>query len=117
LPHLRTLELLNMQLVDFPAAVAGALQRLTYLNLNKNNFQKLPAAISQITTLQSIKLTQNTPLQLEEDDLNTLAALPHLQILSLSKQDPNLSDSGFSNKSVGVLMAISRRFPHLNLPL
>jgi Leucine-rich repeat (LRR) protein len=118
LPYLSTLELSGLELKDFPAAVAIALKRLTSLNLYGNSFEKLPAAISHITTLQSFNLSFNAPLQLEEGDLITLAALPHLQNLLIFKQGSTEHDalySEFSQKSMWVSMAISRRFPLLNL--
>jgi hypothetical protein len=116
LPRLRTLVLGGMHLQDFPISVAGALKRLISLDLRCNDFGQLPAAVSRITTLESLDISSNNFLELEDGDLNTLAALPDLQILSIFKAYPSLSKSGYSQKSVWVLMDISRRFPHLKLP-
>lgn len=89
------------------------MKSLTCLELLICQFARLPAAISQITTLRHLCLFQNEKLQLEADDVDVLAALPHLESLVLEKD--TAASSGWSERSVGILRAISERLPHLRI--
>jgi len=117
LPHLRNLTLQALGLEDFPERVAASLQRLTSLNLAENNFARLPPALKLIGSLNDLHFHRNPRLQLEEKDVDTVAAMPHLQILYVSKSSGGAnSDAGLTERSVSVLIALTKRFPNLRLP-
>jgi len=104
-----------MQIIDFPPVVAGAFKRLTFLDLTCNALNRIPPALSQITTLRSLDMSYNENLQLEHSDAETLDALPYLQDLSLARRSDGPSSQAFSQNSVGCLIDIGRQFPNLNL--
>ena len=115
-PHLRELTLRELCLTDFPESLAGALVRLTYLNLADNEFSRIPVAVKLLSNLQQLELSRNAPLQLDSTDAATLSALPHLRILKISKTCENAqSSSGWNDSSVVAFFAISRRLPLLRL--
>ncbi len=93
------------------------MQQLTYLQLSQNRFLRLPPAITLITTLNELNCWCNPGLQLEASDVERLAALPRLATLNVSKstggtkQDANLTEA-----SVSILIALSKRLPHLKMP-
>jgi hypothetical protein len=114
LPHPRELRLLTTNNVNvLPASVGGALKRLTLLDLANNKFARIPASVSQITTLHSLDLSYNSPLQLEGSDIATIAALPCLQALKIHMEN---FPFGFScGLSPGILSAIKEQFPRLSV--
>jgi len=117
LPHLKLLELRNLGLQSFPDCLASALNQLTSLDLSHQDLQKIQPALSQITALQTLDLSFNNGLQLEERGVEILAALLHLQSLHLSKQShcDESKDAKLSQRSVRFLFAIKARLPDLNL--
>jgi len=118
LSSLQALELADMPaLGTLPISVARALPRLTSLSLTTGAFRGIPLVVSHLTGLNSLDLTGN-PIQLTGRDVGVLAALPHLRSLGLSRKGwdgaPDAS-SGFWQSSVGVLIKIGQRWPHLDL--
>jgi Leucine-rich repeat (LRR) protein len=111
--NLRALGASNMNLQTLPISVARRFTCLLQLDLSGDNFTRLPAALSQITTLQILDMRSNMQLQLEESDLETLAALPSLHTLTLLKS----SDGVWSVNSVEVLIGIRMQFTGINLRL
>jgi hypothetical protein len=79
LAKLSSLDLYNMELQHFPDALAENLGQLTALNLARNSFTRVPAAVTKIATLRKLVLCQNYQLQLNSVDVNTLALLPDLE--------------------------------------
>jgi len=115
LPSLRSLIVVSGHLQDLPHSVARELESLTHLCLLGNKFARIPAAVSKITTLQRLDLSFNAELQLEHSDENLLSDLPSLQHLRLAKTGTPSADAGWSQRSVGVLIAIKGRLPGLIL--
>jgi Leucine-rich repeat (LRR) protein len=60
LPYLQELELSNMHWEQFSKDLAEALHSLSLLDLSGEDLSQLPPAISQITTLQILKLSSPT---------------------------------------------------------
>lgn len=81
LPRLKSLALVGMGLHIFPGSVSGALTSLTHLDLSRNDFMRLPPALSRLTALQQLNMSQNSYMQLREIDRFTLAVLPQFQNL------------------------------------
>ena len=117
LSRLKSLNLSCCQFQTLPVSMAAALHHLQYLDLSSNDFQQVPAAIGKITTLQTLDMSGNHELELNIDDLDTLAALSCLTSLCVCK-NPDKPDlhAGFSQASLSVLHDVSQRFPELHLP-
>jgi len=113
LPSLRDLRMTDMSLRVFPSSVADRLVSLIDLNMRGNNFSRLPVAVTRISTLRALNLSDNDDLQLEESDSDTLAALPNLRLLSLKNTDRQ--KKSWSAASSAELICISKRFPTLRL--
>jgi len=103
--------------------VAAALKSLTVLRLESDALTRLSRALAKITSLCELDLEGNLHLQLSMSDLKTVAALPNLRVLKVAKGyrgDDINSDANatyrFTQQSLGVLLAISKRLPHLDLP-
>ena len=115
-PRLRELSLRDLCLHTFPAELASALNRLTYLDLANNRFARLPVAIKALSNLQQLELPCNAPLQLAIEDAATLAALPHLLTLNISKLCEDAErGTGWTDSSVVAFLAISESLPLLKL--
>ena len=93
---LRALTLGGTGFREFPLGLAGALFRLTHFNLAGNNFACFPIAVK---------------------DVDTLAALPHLQSLNISKvcKFSHVKVEDWTERSVVALIASTKRFPLLKL--
>jgi len=120
MPGLRTLRHLEVRclgLLQFPLEIAGALWRLTKLDLASNRLRRIPPAITKITALHTLDLSLNRPLQLVPTDVDTLASMPGLSCLGVYKQERNdEEDAGFSQTRLKVLLALHARLPQLQLP-
>ena len=117
-PSLRTLTLQDMNLSKFPEELAGVLVKLSYLDLAENKFARLPIAVTLLSKLQHLEIPRNGPLQLEEEDVDTLVALPRLHTLNISKSlEIAQSSPGWDDGSVIAFIAISKRLPLLKLTL
>jgi len=101
-----------MKIADFPAAVAKSLKQLTLLDLSQSSFMGIPASISLITTLQILNLANNNDIHLVHNDVNILAALPHLRSIELQKEEGN---SGWSNNDMSVARELLKRLPRLEV--
>lgn len=132
LSNLRELALVHLDLREFPESMAASLTRLTALNLVANEFDHLPAALSKISNLESLIMAGNDDLQLEDSDLDTLAALPKLRTLDIAKYgefpEHGLYTDGcyMSNDSnrkawlqedVAVIIQIIKQYPKLDMPM
>ena len=117
-PYLQKLTLKMMGFTEFPEGLAGALVSLTYLDLSFNSFARLPAAVGLLSNLQHFELSRNEPLQLEEEDVATLVALPHLHTLNIKKSCGCMDarSMNWNEMSVDALFAIKKRFPLLKSP-
>ena len=114
LGNLHRLVLENLELSrGLPISVAQSLTSLTELRLS---FFCLPPEISTITTLQVLHITARFALKLEMKDVDTVAALPTLRTLRL-QAGAGVAEFSRFKEGVYVLMALSRRFPSLNLLL
>jgi Leucine-rich repeat (LRR) protein len=111
LQHLRTLALEGLSIASFPSEVVIFLKQLTALDLCNNSFKELPNSFSKISNLQSLDLSLNKKLHLEHIDVDTIAALPHIQIVDLRKS----GETGWSGKDMNVACAISKRLPQLEI--
>ena len=115
-PCLRNLTLKELNFSNFPEGLAAVLVGLTNLNLANNQYARLPNAVKLLSNLQHLDMSGNLPLQVEEEDVDTLAALPPLQTLDISKSRENAeSRSSWNDNSVVVFTAISERLPLLKL--
>ena len=114
---LKSLALMFGDLDEFPDSVASCLQQLTHLNLAGNFFPWIPSALSHITTLVMLYMGGNQELEMQRGDINLLHSLPDLEVLDVSKRLPEDGgdESGFSQKSIGVLLEMAYRFPSLHL--
>ena len=117
LQGLKSLAIMFGDLDDFPDPVASCLQQLTHLDLTGNFFTCIPSALSHITTLVILYMGGNQELELQRGDISLLHSLPDLEVLEVSKRLPeNAGDeSGFSQKSIGVLLEMAYTFPSLHL--
>jgi Leucine-rich repeat (LRR) protein len=113
LPSLESLALVHMKHQAFPSSVAERLMSLTDLDLSGNSFGRLPAALTRISTLNTLNMSRNDDLQMEKGDSDTLAALPNLRMLLLKKADRQIKS--WSAASLAELIHISTRFPNLVL--
>jgi hypothetical protein len=112
--NLKSLTLKAMGLSKFPRKVTASLEQLTELDLSCNDFVEVPQSIAQITTLCTLSFFWNVGLQMVEKDLDLFAAMPQLKILNLSKKDRYEEEEHYwSNTSVGVMLALKSRTPHL----
>ena len=119
-PSLRALKSLSLMfgyLDTFPDPVASCLEQLTHLELTCNLFDRIPPALSHITTLVNLYMGGNQDLEMQRSDINLLRSLPDLEVLDVSKRVPEDGgdDSGFSQKSIGVLLEIAYNIPSLYL--
>lgn len=110
LHQLRRLQLTRNLLEDFPASVAASLKCLTFLNLSANVLTIFPPALSQIPTLRALCMNNNN-VELDQNDLSTLIAMPALQCLSL------VDNGSWSARSATVLMNIRGSLPSLVVEL
>ena len=99
----------------FSASVARALQSLTFLSLSGNAFERIPANVTMINSLQRLGLSNNISLQLHFEDLDTLSGMPCLQVLDIRKMDPYDMENGISSMSIEILCRIRKRFPALHV--
>ena len=114
LGKLQRLVLDNMELTHgLPAPVAQSLTNLTELKLS---FSYIPAEISYMTSLRILHVNCEGALKLEMKIVDTVAALPLLRTLDL-QSGSGVGEFGRLKESVHVLMALSRRFPSLELLL
>lgn len=136
---LKVLKLEGMGMQSLPASVAEALKALTDLSLPQNNFAEMPPAICLIPTLQTLDLRYNDYLGLKGRDVDTLVhSLPSFRRLDLSKpykRDPERvgnpprrggrvvvtmavreKDEEKWSRSVGILRAINKLKPKIDLP-
>lgn len=90
----------------FPLSLAGILTRLTYLSLRSNKFTQLPAALTQITTLIAIDLSNNYALRLNDDNVGTMITMPHLRGLGVGE----CRISKLSESSRAVVQGMSEQF-------
>jgi len=111
LGKLKNLALRSMSMNSFSDSMAAALKQLTKLDLSRQDFSSLPSSISNITTLQIANFSQNDYLQLGPHNIDTLAALPSLQALSLASTD----NARWSSESAQVLIDIAKKLPMLDL--
>lgn len=109
LSSIEELKLNSAGLQEFCSTVARSLTRLRRLVLVDNNFTRVPAALSHITTLEKIMLG-NDKMQLEPSDVNTFAALPHLNSVYLF-----CSKEGWSPSSEIVYATLQERFPRFSM--
>ncbi len=120
--RLHYLEFSNLKLTALPKSVALALKSLATLNLAGNDFTCIPTSVCLIHTLEVLDLSNNRHLQLQDRDVDTLAGLPVLKALSIRKTPEFMwsywfsSDAKLTDASVGVLLAIKERMPHLKFP-
>lgn len=75
--HVTHLCLRQQKLSQLPPAFTN-LQRLEYLNLEQNLFQKLPAVLKSITTLQTLKMDGNPLITPDCEDATELQAIQQL---------------------------------------
>ena len=85
LPYLRELRLVRLDLAYFPDAVAARLCQLTALDLSHDLFQRLPAALTKITSLKALDVSKNL-LEDHEDNWHLLAALSNLCAVTMLEQ-------------------------------
>jgi Leucine-rich repeat (LRR) protein len=114
LQRLRSLGLVGLKIQRLRTSEACALNQLSELDLSCNEFAVIPAAVAHITTLQTLDLSGNVKLRLQQGDVDTVACLPHLQSLRLTKEDSE-KDGGL-NRDMGNLLALAVRFPKLKFP-
>jgi hypothetical protein len=91
------------------------MQGIKSLNLAANRFRRLPAALPGLTSLQDLYTFGNLALELEPSDVDSLAALPHLKDLNLSKSYELNTMAEWSLASLGVWSTIKVRFAHVNV--
>ena len=114
LGNLQRLILEDMELTHgLPVLVAQSLTRLSELRLS---FSCLGPEIACMTTLKVLQVKCRGALKLEMKDVETVAALPQLRTLSL-QAGAGVGEFNRLKKSIYVLMALSRRFPSLDLLL
>ena len=115
LGNLQKLILENMELTHgLPILVARSLTSLTELSLSFSTY--LPSEVSCMTNLQVLRMKARGALSLEMKDVDTVAALPRLRNLTL-QAGSGVGEFSRFKESIYVLMALSRRFPSLNLLL
>lgn len=124
LPYLKALKMLDMELWEFPSSLASSLRQLTSLDLSENLLACLPLALSQVTTLEFLDLSNNG-MQLVYSDVDILIALPFLRTLDLSTHQSRHRAKSvrgtphyleLSRISRCVLGIIKERLPDLDLP-
>ena len=85
-----------------------------------NDFTKVPQALAPITVLVTLNMSLNSGLELEEDTIKVIAAMPKLESFPVAKSiDAILSKEkkgGLSEASLSVLIAIKAQFPELEVP-
>lgn len=114
LPYLRLLTLSTSELCNIPVSVASKLKRLVKLDLSCNSFTRLPPALSQITTLEALDLSQNLDLELVKGDANILSTLASLTLLVMEKQDLGKRHH-WSAASVREIVCICKMLPQLDM--
>ena len=115
LRSLRRLDISRSKISDFPPVVASNLKQLTFLDLSYNQIARIPAALTAITTLQSVSFYGNLALQLMEDDLATLQAMPCLRELRLGARDEAFGEPAYSSKSKAVFQVAAGFLPDLHI--
>ena len=111
-PSLRELTLKNMNFDEFPEKLAGVLVNVSYLNLADNKFECLPAALTLLSNLEHLEITGNEPLQLVEEDVDFLAAMPKLHTCNMCKSSGDAElETGWSDSSVAIFIKSQRGFP------
>ena len=89
-PSLQEFALRDMNFSKFPEELAGVLVSVSYLDLADNKFECLPTELALLSNLKHLEITGNEPLQLEEEDVDTLAALPDLHTCNMRKSGKDL---------------------------
>ena len=111
LPYIQDLQIVATDAVCiFPESVAGALRSLTSLSLSGNSFERIPASLATIATLQKLDLSKNYLLGLHVQDLDTLSRLTCLQVLDIRYMGSN---NLWENAEI--LTLIGERFPALHI--
>jgi Leucine-rich repeat (LRR) protein len=126
LPNLRHLQLVGLRLQEFLATLAYVLTSLTSLDLSDNSFRRLPAAISQMTALEELKLCGLPILVLHPSDVEIIAALPHLKgvsidpVMSIMARSVSLKHAWagpihdlYPRNSLNFLKIVAAQLPHL----
>ena len=104
LVHLRSLELHGCSRFEkLPASVAQRLASLTSFTWRFSQLTEIPPALSLITSLQELDLSENYHMELGPDSAIPLLALDHMTLL-------NLNNSTF-NSSLEVMMDFVNRLP------
>ena len=118
LPTLKELKLNMLDLVYFPAALAARLCQLTVLDLSYNLLQRLPAAVTLITSLKSLNVSNNL-LKAHEGDGHLLAALPNLCTITMLEQKTMLYPRRMGHPEDGFtrLQAIPESFSNAHFEL
>jgi len=106
LGQLKVLKMENMRLQFFSTALAKTLTQLTELSLDRNCFQELPRALSLMTSLHTIGMTNNEDLQLTNGNADLLATLPNLRMLDMSYETPCSWEAGASHWSMRFLLSL-----------
>ncbi|KAG4922353.1 hypothetical protein JHK82_051324 [Glycine max] len=79
LHRLHVLILKNLGMKVLPGSI-GDLKSLRYLDLSRNNFNKLPICIGELLHLQTLQLSHCLKLKELPDDVNYFASLRHLEV-------------------------------------
>ncbi|KAG4925472.1 hypothetical protein JHK87_051012 [Glycine soja] len=79
LHRLHVLILKNLGMKVLPGSI-GDLKSLRYLDLSRNNFNKLPICIGELLHLQTLQLSHCLKLKESPDDVNYFASLRHLEV-------------------------------------
>lgn len=77
--RLHVLILKNLGMKVLPGSI-GDLKSLRYLDLSRNNFNKLPICIGELLHLQTLQLSHCLKLKELPDDVNYFASLRHLEV-------------------------------------
>ena len=117
-PSLRELTLRAMNFSDLPLELANVLTSISYLNLAGNKFATLPSTLKLLNNLQHLDMPRNWSLQLKTRDVDTLAGLPRLHTINVSKSGGTIDaerDVAWSESSIVALIAITKKIPLLKL--
>ncbi len=108
---LRTLTLPGANIHAFPDTLASRLTNLVHLDLRGNSFERLPSALAHITTLETIDLSNNRPLELVKGDAAIIGALSSLETLDVAKTWSGMS---WTARSLRAIRHLESKFPEID---
>ncbi len=108
---LQSLTLAQAGVYIFPETLASKLTSLVVLDLQGNRFDRLPGALAHITTLESLGLSENCPLELVKGDAAIIGALSSLETLDVAKTWSGMS---WTARSLRAIRHLESKFPEID---